>query len=261
MLKPVESDIYAKGMVYYGEAEAESTPTYDRWQYGLFKKFLGRKILEVGAGAGRMTALLIEDGNFDNLVASEPSEHFYRLLSQKLPSAENIKLLQATTTDLLPEYRSYFDATFSTHVMEHIEDDRQFLQEQLELVRPGGRVIVLVPALQFLYSELDRNIGHFRRYDKERMRTLVRGLKNCRIRTMSYSNALGVLGSLYFSKIRKINYQTSEQSRRNFFRIYRFFSEHVVPVVKAVESKIPVPIGLNLMVVLEKSLSGAASEL
>lgn len=249
----MEPDVYAKGMICYGEAEAEATPTYDRWQYGLFKQFLSRKILEVGAGAGRMTGLLLQDDNFDELVAAEPSEHFFRLLSEKLPDSKKVKLLQATTTDLLSEYRGYFDTSFSTHVMEHIEDDRQFLSEQLELLRPGGKVIVLVPALQFLYSELDRNIGHFRRYDKSRMRGLARDLKNCRIQSMFYSNALGVFGSLYFSKIRKINYQGSDSNRKSFFRLYRFFSEHVVPVVSAVESRIPVPFGLNLTTVFEKT--------
>ncbi len=249
----IDTDPYATGMVSYGEDETNATPTYDRWQYGLFKRFLGRKILEVGAGSGRITSILLQSANFDELVVTEPSPHFYGLLQERVKTTSNVKLLFATTGELISEYPSYFDTAFSVHVLEHIDNDLEGLREQLRLIHSGGRVIVLVPALQFLYSELDRSIGHFRRYNKRRFRTLVAELGNCQIEKMFYSNALGVLGSLYFSRIRKINYQESEANKKKFFRVYRFFSEHLVPWISFVESKIPVPLGLNLTIVLTKT--------
>lgn len=247
-----EPDVYAKGMVHYGQAESEATPTYDKWQYGLFKGMLGRKILEVGAGSGRITACLMQDADFDELVAAEPSLHFYSLLQGNLRPHPKLKLLQLTTGELLSDYRGHFDTVFSVHVLEHIEDDFGALAEQLELTRAGGRLIVLVPALSFLYSELDRNIGHFRRYDKGRFRELVQRLGNCKTEKIFYSNALGVLGSLYFSKIRKINYQGTDANRKKFFRLYRFFSEYAVPAISFVEYGVPVPFGLNLTAVFRK---------
>ena len=120
-------------------------------------------------------------------------------------------------------------------------------------------MIVMVPAMPFLFSELDRNIGHYRRYNKGMIRTLVRGLP-VEIRHMAYNNLLGVAGSLYFSKFRKINYQNNDAARSRFYGVYRFFSEYVVPGIRVFERFVPVPIGLNLTIVLRKSSASTQPE-
>src|SRR5438105_13812863 len=111
------SDEYTKGMLCYEADDADSTPTLNRWEYGLLKPFLGRRILEIGAGAGRITSLLISEGNFDELVAVEPSAHFRQLFESKMPPHPNVRLIAATTRELLPQYHGYFDSVFSAHVM------------------------------------------------------------------------------------------------------------------------------------------------
>jgi SAM-dependent methyltransferase len=244
-------DEYASGMVHCSESEFELTPTLDRWQFELLKPYLGRKILEVGAGAGRITALAAEAGCHDELLAIEPSPHFFSLLRRRLSNLPKTILMQTETSQLLPDYAAHFDSVYSVHVMEHIQHDRQLLEEMLALTRPGGRVIILVPALPFLFSELDRNIGHYRRYNKKMVRTLIRDLP-LEIEHMAYNNFLGVLGSLCFSKIGKTNYQKDDAARKRFFGAYRFFSEYVVPGIWVIEKFVPVPLGLNLTVVLRK---------
>ena len=244
-------DEYASGMVHWSESEFELTPTLDRWQFELLQPYLGRKILEVGAGAGRITALAAEAGCHDELMAVEPSPHFFSLLRSRAGGLPRTTLLQTETAKLLPEYSAHFDSVYSVHVMEHIEHDRQLLEEMLALTRPGGSVIFLVPALPFLFSELDRNIGHYRRYNKKMVRALVRDLP-VEIGHMAYNNFLGVLGSLCFSKFGKINYQKDDTARKKFFGVYRLFSEYVVPGIRVMEKFVPVPLGLNLTVVLRK---------
>lgn len=245
-------DDYASGMIHWSESEFDLTPTLDRWQFELLQPYLGRKILEVGAGAGRITALLAAAGCYDELIAIEPSPHFFSLLRSRAGSLPRTILMQAETANLLPEYGAYFDSVHSVHVMEHIEHDREFLEQMLALTRPGGSVIILVPALPFLFSELDRNIGHYRRYNKRMVRALVRGLP-VEIGHLAYNNFLGVLGSLCFSKFGKINYQKDDDARKKFFGVYSFFSEYVVPGIRMVEKVVPVPVGLNLTIVLRKS--------
>src|SRR5260370_1077143 len=112
----------------------------------------------------------------DELLAIEPSPHFCSLLQNRAGNLPKTTLIQAETAELLPKYTSHFDSVYSVHVMEHIANDRQFLEEMLALTRSGGNVIILVPALPFLFSELDRNIGHYRRYNKKMVRALIRGL-------------------------------------------------------------------------------------
>ena len=56
-----------------------------------------------------------------------------------------------------------FDCVVSTDVLEHIEDDRAAFQKLVDLVAPGGLVIITVPAGQWLFGYHDEQIGHFRR--------------------------------------------------------------------------------------------------
>ena len=244
-------------MIHSPGDEEAATANYDRFQYSLFEKYLQGRVLEVGAGTGRITDLVIRDGNFDELVISEPSPYFFGRLEARFRSIPKTRLIQAETADMIKTSRGYFDVIFSVHVMEHIEDDRAFVGQQLELLRPGGMLIILVPALQFLYSELDKNIGHFRRYSKSSIRSLFNGTPG-RVEKLFYSNFIGVLGSLYFSKLKKIQYQTDETQRQRFFKLYQIFSQYFVPGIQMVEKVIPVPIGLNLTVIATRRNDGTS---
>jgi SAM-dependent methyltransferase len=245
-------DAYAKGMIHYGQEQADCTPEYDRFQYGLFRQYVRGTVLEVGAGDGRITALALSGGELDQIVALEPSPHFFRLLQARVGQDPRVTLLEAETAAVRSQRPEGFDCAFSVHVMEHVADDRGFLEDMLAMTKPGGTVVVLVPALQWLYSDLDRSIGHFRRYDKKSIRRLVPGL-NARIERMFYSNLIGVAASLYFVRLRKLDYQKNEQNKKRFFFLYSLFSKYAVPVVRVLEGLIAPPVGLNLTVVLRKS--------
>jgi SAM-dependent methyltransferase len=244
-------DTFATGMVHWSESEFDLTPALDRWHFEMLQLYLGRKVLEVGAGAGRITALAAESKGLDELLAIEPSPHCFGLLQSRTCNLPKTTVMQTEAAKLLPECAEHFDSVYSVHVMEHVEHDRQLLEEMLALTRPGGNLIILVPALPWLFSELDRNIGHYRRYNKKMVRTLIQGLPVA-IERLAYNNFLGVLGSFCFSKIGKVNYQKGDAAKRRFLGLYRFFSEYVVPGVRVIEKFVPVPLGLNLTVVLRK---------
>lgn len=251
----VNEDKYALGMIHSPSDEEAKTANYDRYQYSLFEKYVHGRVLEVGAGTGRITDLIIRDGHFDELAISEPSPYFFGRLEDRFRSIPKTRLIQGEVADIVRTDRGYFDVVFSVHVMEHIENDRAFVGQQLELLRPGGTLIILVPALQFLYSELDKNIGHFRRYTKSSIRALFNGTPG-RIEKLFYSNFIGVLGSLYFSKLKKVQYQSDETHRQRFFKIYQIFSQYFVPGIQMVERVIPAPIGLNLTVIATRRKDG-----
>ncbi len=246
------ADSFAKGMTYFTDEQRDLTPELDRFQFSLFRQSLGPRVLEVGGGGGRLTELVLESGTAAEFVSIEPSDHFYGILAARYSHSEKVTVLKCTTTEIQERYAGHFDCVYSVHVMEHIEDDRAFLRECLHLARPGGAVVVLVPALQFLYSDLDRNIGHYRRYSKRSLRELTDGL-DAAIEKLQYNNFLGVLASAYYVKFRKLDYQKSSQSRAAFFRLYGLYSRYVVPVVAALERVVHPPVGLNLTLILRKS--------
>jgi hypothetical protein len=78
-------------------------------------------------------------------------------------------------------------------VLEHIEDDKSEPARAIRLLRPGGRLIVLVPAHEALYSRFDKAIGHYRRYDRESLRSC--SPPSSRLEKMEYRDCVGLIAS------------------------------------------------------------------
>jgi SAM-dependent methyltransferase len=74
------------------------------------------------------------------------------------------------TLDALDPARSRFGSILAFEVLEHVQDDRGFLAQAFDLLAPGGRMLVSVPAHQRRFSAWDEMVGHFRRYEREELR-------------------------------------------------------------------------------------------
>jgi len=252
-----KQDAYAKGMVEWNEEYFNLTPELDLFQYRMIKPHLGNDILEVGAGPGRITQLLLRDGGpYSRFVVSEPSDHFFEQLKMRFPPAARCTLVQGATSDLLRRYPLAFDTIFSVDVLEHVEDDRQFVTDCLGMLKPGGKLITLVPALQILYSDFDRSIGHYRRYNKTMVKDLIRGL-DYQIQQLYYTNFLAIIPSLIFFKMRKLDYQNTSNAKQFMF-LARLYSKYFIPAINLMERYISMQLGLNLTFVLKKNEVGQA---
>jgi len=108
----------------------------------------------------------------------------------------------------------------------------------------------MVPALNLLMSDLDRNIGHFRRYDKGMLSSLTidHNLKTLVLRS---DNFIGIFGWLILCKILKIHYQTGSNKKALFANI-NLFDKYILPSISVLEKRVPPPVGLNLTIVLQK---------
>jgi SAM-dependent methyltransferase len=89
------------------------------------------------------------------------------------------------------------DLVFSSNVFEHIEDDYKIAKELFAKVKPGGKIFIYVPAFPVLYSEMDKKVGHYRRYTKSRI-TDVLGKAGFDIVETHYSDSIGFFASLIF---------------------------------------------------------------
>jgi glycosyltransferase involved in cell wall biosynthesis len=176
---------------------------YNRWLHGLFDAFLGRRVLEVGAGVGNQTRYFIDR---DRVVASDIEPHYVRELLTKFGDRENVRvasfrfpLSQPDRADLAAEQ---VDTIVCLNVLEHIEDDRSTLTDFARVLPPGGRLALLVPAMPSLYGTLDIGLHHFRRYEREALRQL---LADCgfEIATLRYVNRPGVFGWWLNSRVLK----------------------------------------------------------
>jgi hypothetical protein len=133
-----------------------------------------------------------------------------------------------------------YDSIVMMNVLEHIEDDAAALTTLREALNPGGRLVVYVPAFMLLYSDFDRDIGHFRRYRKKPLRLLMEQ-SGYEVVDSRYVNSVGALGWFAYSRVlgRKPSDQLTVSACDRI----------VVPVVRRVETRISPPFGLSVLVV------------
>jgi SAM-dependent methyltransferase len=104
------------------------------------------------------------------------------------------------------------DSVVCLNVLEHVEDDRRVLSELYRAIQPGGTVTVLVPAHPALYSDLDRNLGHFRRYTEASLTSVFRDAGFV-VETSRYFNWVGAVGWYVFGRVMKRPHITKVATR------------------------------------------------
>lgn len=156
--------------------------------------YLGAEILEVGAGLGGTTRALCR-GDETRWVCLEPDP----ALASRLAAAQeaghlprSCVVIVGTLADQLQGEQ--FDSVLYMDVLEHIEGDRAEMAQAARRVKPGGYVIALSPAHQWLYTPFDRSIGHCRRYTRATMTNITpEGLE---LAWIGYLDSVGLLASL-----------------------------------------------------------------
>lgn len=160
----------------------------------LLRPYLGSTILDVGAGIGTTTRLYGELP-FASYLALEPDSVLAQRMQEEMADGlfpPNFRVEVGTTSDLQPDQK--FDTILYIDVLEHIADDRQELLRASEHLKPGGRILVLSPAHQWLYSEFDAAIGHVRRYNRKSLLAAKPDGLDCE--RVFYLDSVGLLASL-----------------------------------------------------------------
>jgi SAM-dependent methyltransferase len=150
-------------------------------------------VLEVGAGIGATTVAL-HDGTARRWVCLEPDQSLAQRLRARLGffDAGSVQVVVGSLRTFAA--RPFFDCVLYIDVLEHIEDDGAEIEAAARLVPPSGHIVILAPAHHWLFSEFDKSIGHLRRYDRTRLRSLMpRGWVE---EKLVYLDSIGVLLSL-----------------------------------------------------------------
>lgn len=203
----------------------------------LFSPYLKGDILEVGAGIGQMLSDVARLCRPQSITAVEPDPRFAAELQRNLPFARVWQGLEAD----LPASES-FDAILSVNVLEHIEEDeKELLRWRKRLAPRKGDLCILVPARPELYSQMDLDFGHFRRYTKKELTRKLdaSGFSNV---AASYFNVAGYFAWLLNFKI---------LNARHFNRTaVRSFDRFIFPFCQRIENAIGWrPVGQSLVAV------------
>lgn len=211
---------------------------YNRWTLNQFEKYLSGEILEIGCGIGNFSNFLSKYGN---LTAIDVDNDYLLQAYKELKGRASLGF-----GDI--EKGKYFfgKKTFETivciNVLEHIKDDSKALKNIYNLLSEGGFLVLLVPAHQFLYNLIDRSIGHYRRYQKEDIKRLIKtvGFELIKIRELNF---LGSLGWFIAGKL----FRDGEVSE-NKIKLFNIIS----PIFLSVENIFEPPIGTSILVIARK---------
>ena len=220
---------------------------YHRWILEIFEPHLGRRLVEVGAGSGSFSELLVERP-FDSLSLVEPSREMYALLTRHVETfreGAKVKPYNAVFRQVADTIREEQgpDSVIYINVLEHIEDDEGELRAVRETLAPGGRAFIFVPALPWLYGSFDRLIQHHRRYTKKELERKCEAA-GFRVRLSRYFDIAGVFP--WWVKYRLLKSETMEAGA------VQLYDRFVVPLSKLAEGVIPPPLGKNIILVAEK---------
>ncbi|MBN8219216.1 MAG: methyltransferase domain-containing protein, partial [Spirochaetes bacterium] len=189
----------------YEERDLEAmgaAPGYARWIHEAVKPALGASILEVGAGSGNLSRVLLETGIRD-LVCLEPSLNLHPALQNAVASDPRCECRAETLAQLPPSYEGRFDTVLYINVLEHIEDDAGELVRAARFLKSGGQLGIFVPALRWLYGTNDRAVGHFRRYQKPDLGAAVQAA-GFHVTRLHYFDVAGVLPWWFLFRVLKL---------------------------------------------------------
>jgi SAM-dependent methyltransferase len=202
-----------------------------------FSGALRGDVLEVGAGIGQMTELLMALPNVRGVTAIEPDAGFCAKFRARLP---RIELIEGTASSLPPN--SACDAILCINVLEHIREDIEELRQLASLLKPRrGALCLFVPARPEIYAPIDKDFGHFRRYTYPE---LARKLREAAftVEKLHYFNWVGYFAWwANFCLLKKRQFEIEK---------VRAFDRVIFPIVHKLESKIlRPPFGQSLLAI------------
>lgn len=222
---------------------------YHQWIFDLMQPFLGEHLVEVGAGTGSFSEILLGTQPA-SLTLVEPSAMVADLrINPRIHAAQNdqtaIRIFPNIFAEVAREIKQTQtpDSIIYVNVLEHIEDDAGELKLVRETLRENGRVFVFVPALTGLYSEFDQQIGHFRRYTKTELASKCQAA-GFKILSLRYFDFLGIFP--WWLKYTMLKSRTMEPQAVNLY------DNLIVPIARPFEAALPLPIGKNLLLIAEK---------
>ncbi len=204
--------------------------------------YLAGDILEAGAGLGANTEFLMSS-RIVRWVGLEPDpELAARMRTLFAASPEFAKCTAEVGITSTIDLSRKFDAILYIDVLEHIEHDSEELARAATLLKKGGKIIVLAPAHQWLYTPFDKAIGHFRRYSKASL--VACKPAGCVLRRIAYLDAAGVLASTGNRLFLKQADPTLEQ--------ILFWDRFLVPVSRLLDPLTFHTIGKSVLAVWER---------
>jgi len=221
-------------------------PRFNRYMYETIRPYCKGRILEIGSGIGNISRLFIEDGA-EIYLSDIRNNYIETLKSSFQEQAAGISMIDIADHKFDSSYKALtgsFDTVFALNVVEHIKDDALAIKNAAKFLKPGGQMVILVPAFNFMYNSFDKALEHYRRYTRNSLNTLMANEMD--VIHSQYFNLFGMLGWFVSGKILK-----KKTIPRNQMELY----DRLIWISRTLDSIVMNKVGLSIISVATKKSS------
>ena len=220
---------------------------YNQWLARRFREHLGRRVLEIGAGIGTITREL--EPGLELLVALEVDRFYVDRLKNLFRGKPHVRpyLSDVALADWESLKKERLDTIVLSNVLEHIPDDASAVRRFRQILPPGGRVVILVPALPQLFGAIDEAVGHHRRYTPATLRAVLEE-NGFAVEKLEWMNLVGMPGWFVNSRLLR---------RRAVPKLQLKLYDTLAPLFAQAESHVTLPVGMSLFAVARATGSDA----
>jgi 2-polyprenyl-3-methyl-5-hydroxy-6-metoxy-1,4-benzoquinol methylase len=227
----------------YDDLLVRSNDLYANTKYQILLRHLegeqGLSILNAGCGSGEFSFQLAARGH--RVLGIDPAPDYIDLarLNAERAGIDNCSFLVSSIEDFASD--EVFDCVAATDVLEHIADDFAAFEKLVQLVKPGGILLITVPAGQWLYGFHDEALGHYRRYSRRQLARLVADF--CRIETLRYFGFSLIPVCYAYSKLLRKPYPVGESGDASKNPVAAFALRSLLQL----DRLLPLPLGTSLI--------------
>ena len=215
----------------------DNSKNFRKYQYSLIKNNIKKFTAEVGPGNGEILNFYLNKVYKVDLY--EPSKSLFKNLKKKYSKNKKITILNKNFSLKKSKYNTiiYLD------VLEHIKNDKKEIMSAFNSLKKGGNLIINVPAFNHLYSQFDKDVGHYRRYNLKMILRLTKGLRYTAL-NYKYYDTVGYFLSL-ISKLSSRNY------KKNFSKKIKIWNS-LIFLSKIIDTLTINFFGKSLLIVIKK---------
>tara|TARA_B100000767_G_C19718049_1_gene515879 strand:+ start:524 stop:1210 length:687 start_codon:yes stop_codon:yes gene_type:complete len=217
--------------------EFDNAKNFREYQLELISKKIIGRTAEIGPGTGSIVDNYVK--KIPSLTLYEPSSNLYKVLKKRYRFNNKVKILNKT----FQKQKKKFDTIIYFDVIEHIKNDKLEIKNALNNLKKNGHLIINVPAFNLLYSEFDKEVGHYKRYQKKDIRKILSKKSYSQI-DMKYYDSIGFILA-FLSKTFKMNFKKN-------FRNKIIFWNNLIPLSKLFDKLIFNFFGKSLIIIIKK---------